>query len=327
MYNVLRMLMPTKSRNISVDLIKIIAMIMVVRMHIGLNHNLAHFTPFSFIFGLLCPAVPLFFMVSGYLMQGKMPDYQYIFRKIGKILRYVYIIIPISCVLTGIFEHHPRPHSLWTWIIGGGNMWQFWYFASIIMVYLCAPYLCKIVASARAHIHIAVMLLICAIVTIANVEFSFEQQYIQQTFRLYYWVFYFMLGAYIKQNGHSQKINWLWVLIMMGGSVVFIRPSLSPLFDNLYGSVVCASYAYCIFCACLNTSIKESKAISLLSSLFLPIYTLHPFVIKWVGNHIDLSIAPPYLQTFMCYLIVLSITMVISIVLIEIPYVNRIFHL
>ncbi|MBQ9340257.1 MAG: acyltransferase [Paludibacteraceae bacterium] len=284
--------MPANSRNQSIDLVKIIAMIMVVRMHIGLAHNLPSYELSRFVHGILCPAVPLFFMVSGYLMQCRMPDYRYIWGKIGRILKFVYIVIPISCVLTGIVVHHPRPYSLVTWIIGGGNMWQFWYFAAIIIVYALAPYICKMVASSKSHIYIAIMFLICAVVTIVNVYLGFEQTYVRQTFRLYYWIFYFMLGAYIKQNGHSEHINWLWVLSMMCAAVVFITPSLTSLFDNLYGSIVCAAYAYCILCACLNTPVHDSKLISNLSSLFLPVYTLHPVAIKILANQCALNTPP-----------------------------------
>lgn len=318
--------MPANSRNQSLDLVKIIAMIMVVRMHISLNHNLEHFAPFGFIYGVICPAVPLFFMVSGYLMQGKMPDYKYVWRKILGILKYVYIIIPITCVLTGILEHHPRPHSLYLWIIGEGNLGQFWYFASIIMVFIVAPYVCKWVASEKAHTLLAVLLLLCTIVTIGNVYWQFEEHYVRQTFRLYYWIFFFALGAYVKQYGHNEHINWIWVLILMGSAVVFIRPSLSRLFDNLYGCFVCVAYAYCIFCACLNAKIKESKVISELSTLFLPVYTFHPFVIKFAANHIHID-NPPMFVGSIYFVIVFGKTIAISYALMKIPYVNRMFRI
>lgn len=63
--------MNLSTRNISIDLIKIIAMIMVVRMHAGINQSLAYTKPFDMLHGIISPAIPLFFMVSGYLMQSK----------------------------------------------------------------------------------------------------------------------------------------------------------------------------------------------------------------------------------------------------------------
>lgn len=50
-------------RNQSIDLIKIIAMILIVRMHAGINHSLAYFAPIDMLHGIISPAVPLFFMV------------------------------------------------------------------------------------------------------------------------------------------------------------------------------------------------------------------------------------------------------------------------
>ena len=314
------------TRNQSIDLVKIIAMIMVVRMHIGLNHNLEHFAPFSFIHGIISPAVPLFFMVSGYLMQSKMPDYKYVWRKILGILKYVYIIIPIACVFTGIFEHHPRPHSLYLWIIGGGNLWQFWYFAAIILVYVCAPIVCKWITTTKANIIIACDALLCTTVVILNVYYQFEEKYVIATFRIWTWLLYFMIGAYIKQYGCNKNINWLWVLVMVGNAAIFINRSLTPKFDYLYGSAICAAYAYCIFCACINTKLSDSKIIKELSALFLPVYTLHPFAIQLYGKYLHIDCFQQFSGTI-CFMIVLIATFGISWLLMRIPYVKNIFRI
>lgn len=277
-------------RNQSIDLIKIIAMIMVVRMHTGLNHSLIFFAPIGLLHGIISPAIPLFFMVSGYLMQSKMPDYRYVGKKILHILKFVFIVVSISCVLTGIFEHHPRPHSLYLWFVAGGNLWYFWYLGSTILLYLMAPYVCQRVASAKAHLLLAGLALVCTIVVMLNVYFQFEERFVILTFRLWTWLFFFVLGAFIREYGCSPHINWLWVLVAMGSAAVFINTNLSSKFDYLYGSLVCAAYAYCIFCACLNTPIHNSKVISELSALFLPVYTLHPFVFRLYENFVTIDI-------------------------------------
>lgn len=314
------------ARNQSIDLIKIIAMIMVVRMHIGINPNLAQFAPWGFIHGLLSPAIPLFFMVSGYLMQCKTPDYKYVMRKIGGILRYVYIIVPFSCLLTGLVEHHPRIHSLYLWFFFSGNMWHFWFFGAMILLYLLSPYVCRLMAGTKDNLALGIMALICTIVVILNVYYQFEQRYVLITFRLWTWLFFFMLGAHIKQYGSNQYINWLWVIVLMGNAAIFINAKLTPLFDYVYGSFICAAYAYGIFCACLNSKIKNSKFITELSTLFLPVYTIHPFVIQLYGKYIDFNMYQQWSGTI-CFVIVLFFTIAISYILVKTPYVKNIFKI
>ena len=82
--------MEIKERNQSVDLVKIIAMMGVMALHtcLGRTDSLSGFV-LSRSFGL---SIPLFFMVSGYLMQGRKIDWRYSVRKVVGILRFTFII-------------------------------------------------------------------------------------------------------------------------------------------------------------------------------------------------------------------------------------------
>ena len=124
-------------RNQSIDLVKIIAMVMVVRMHVCFNQSLASNWPFDFVFGILTPAIPLFFMVSGYLMQGKMPTYKYVFRKILNILKYVYTFIIISSIVMSAKSGHlPKWNILYEWFLQRGPYSIFWYLGAMIYIYI-----------------------------------------------------------------------------------------------------------------------------------------------------------------------------------------------
>ena len=322
-------------RNQSVDLVKIIAMIMIVWMHVGFIDSLAMCWPFKFVFGLLTPAIPLFFMVSGYLMQGKMPTYKYVFRKILNILKYVYTFIIISSIVMSAKSGHlPKWNILYEWFLQRGFYSIFWYLGAMIYIYIyiLAPVVCKIISSSKARVALIIMLLICTIVVILNVSINFEQQYIRQTFRIWTWLFYFMLGAYIKQYGCSKHISWFFVLIMMATAAMFIIPSIThSSFEYLYGSVVCVLYAYCIFCACLNTDVRQSKIISALSSVFLPVYSFHVYFYlltnMLVKNYVSIDMIPASLQGSICFVVVLTVSIVFSLLITRIPYVKNLFKI
>ena len=88
--------MTDKSRNLSIDLVKVVAMMCVMILHIPFmwraDDNLLAFT-MSRSAGM---AIPLFFMVSGFILFGRKPDFRYSIKKIIGIIRFVVInIIPL----------------------------------------------------------------------------------------------------------------------------------------------------------------------------------------------------------------------------------------
>lgn len=69
-------------RNQNIDLIKIVAMFMVLALHLHVYMPIRQSVP-DYIYGLCGIAIPLFFMVSGFLMCDKPSDFQYVKRKWG----------------------------------------------------------------------------------------------------------------------------------------------------------------------------------------------------------------------------------------------------
>lgn len=273
---------------------------MVVGLHVQVGGGLAPSELLRLQYGAELCAMPLFFMVSGYLMQGKMPDYKYTLRKVYNILKYVLIIVGLTCVCTGIIEGHPRPHSLYLWIIGGGNLWQFWYFGSMIIIYLVTLWICKLVASKYARWGLIVAGLCCTIVFFLNHYIDFERTYIIQTFRLWNWLFYFMAGAYIKQYGLPHHVT-IWIVILLG-----VQCSLLVAYGPVRGveyyhcSIFSMMYAYCVFAYCIGREWKETRFVKEMSGVFLPVYTIHPFLSQLLSNA---QITPPQCDIRICFAI------------------------
>lgn len=135
------------TRNMSIDVIKIIAMFGVIMLHT--THNLMSTNGLdiaSFMYKSAVISIPLFFMVSGYLLLGRTNiSYRYSIRKIYGILRYMTFFCVIYWIVYGIYKHGFSLERLWQ-IFGGsfnaqGPFYVFWYFGAMIILYLLLPIL------------------------------------------------------------------------------------------------------------------------------------------------------------------------------------------
>ena len=135
-------------RNLSIDLIKIIAMILVVLFHLA-NYLWTPDHAFLNFIGKTCGvAVPLFFMVSGYLMAGKEVSWSYCFHKILNILKVTFLV----CILYDIYtylRYHEFVLSFPICFLQKSEWWHLWYFGTMIIIYLLLPFLEKAINSNR----------------------------------------------------------------------------------------------------------------------------------------------------------------------------------
>ena len=103
---------------------------------------------------IFTPAIPLFYMVSGYLLLGRdNSDYDYVLKKIYGILRFTTIITLSFSLLTFVvrcqFDIKQLIVNVCLWPIQRGVMGIFWYFGAMIVLYLCYPILNKLYIQKR----------------------------------------------------------------------------------------------------------------------------------------------------------------------------------
>lgn len=330
-------------RNQSIDLVKIIAMTMVLALHINLANNISPSYLLTWNYGYSCIAIPLFFMVSGYLLAGKKIDINYAKRKIKGILRFVFITIAIyiiyinaiNCIRLGIhgaYEAFPHLHlsNFIMWILQEGDMWQYWYFASMIIIYASGPFLQKIIHSKYLLPCIAVLILISFGFFIVDSITNFEKYHWRQPASVWYWYMYFLSGSYIRLNQEKFKsLRWRHALIACVLYTAFQVSGISKAEGNAYyfGSILCMVYAVTVFCACLNTKIENSKCIAELSALFLPVYAIHPTIIGWIGKMDFLQTLNSYAQYCLMLLFVIIVNISLAFCLMRTPYVKNIFKI
>ncbi len=131
-------------RNQSIDLIKIVAMSMVVCLHATYRFMKIDSSGMTFtLYNLGVVAIPLFFMASGYLLIGRPnASFSYVFKKIIRILRFVTVLVGIWWIIHCV-RHDVSLYVLIRNYIGAfiqvGSFSVFWYFGAMIILYMLYP--------------------------------------------------------------------------------------------------------------------------------------------------------------------------------------------
>lgn len=184
----------------SLDLIKIVAMYGVVLLHT--NAILLHYNSGFILYSIAGLSMPLFFMVSGYLMYTREVTYRYIFAKIIKIVRFCFINALLFFILFGL-KNSDGLNDFMNYFPGcfiqRGGVAQFWYFGSIIIIYAMLPFLQKL---RLRYVHftlyfLIILFVLCSTVFYLNLVNGFEKSVIQ-TFRMWYPLLYFLLGGVLN---------------------------------------------------------------------------------------------------------------------------------
>lgn len=342
-----------ESRNLNIDFIKSLAMLFVVGLHsffaydLDANDNLPLHVFRQMVFGL---AIPLFFMVSGYLLLGRTnANFKYSLKKITNILRLTFTITIGYCMLKSIatlsFDINMWIETMFLSFIQQGNFWVFWFLGAMILVYLVYPYTSEIykrdIQIGKPHFYILVSIttLICLFFYILNITnhryIDCTERDIPQMFRLWNWLIYFCLGGLAKtvlRNKNTNKKIWIGASVSIALFIVLKTLSAQhPILNSVeynYSSPFMMCYTFFVFLYVMSINIaKISKIVNVTVPLFLPCYIFHPFVIA----HTEMiAMKLSYLgciSSFIYWIFVSVVTLLLSYALMKIPYMNKVFKI
>jgi len=330
-----------KVRNINLDLLKVLACVGVVLLHttMGGFKDTGSWNLLTYLYYLGTYSIPLFFMVNGYLLLGKREiTSHYILQKV----KWILITVSSWNIIVWLFKRDFTVNPIKKIVVSliqKGYFFQFWFFGALILIYLCLPILSKFLNSKRRYLYILALLIVIGfIVELANIFFQRPlQTHVMQTFRLWTWFFYYILGGYIAQfNVDNLKYrfkNWMKIVSML---LVLISPIiLFFLAKNTYHNLF-AEYFYDIlfvkftsigiFLMVLTLSLNEngSKWIVSLSNQTMGVFVIHTYVMKIWEKLIAFSFTGAYLWFA---IFTLSISFIVIGILMRIPYLNRIVKL
>lgn len=206
-----------KIRNINLDLLKVLACVGVVLLHttMGGFKETGSWNLLAYLYYLGTYSIPLFFMINGYLLLGKREiTYLYILQKVKWILITVSSWTFIVWLFYRDFTTNPIKKIVGS-LIQRGYFSQFWFFGALILIYLCLPIVRQFLNSKRSYLYsLSLLMTIGLIFELLNILLQMPiQTYVIQTFRLWTWFFYYLLGGYIaqftKEEIKSRFKNWM----------------------------------------------------------------------------------------------------------------------
>ena len=330
-----------KTRNINLDLIKVLACIGVVLLHttMGGFKETGSWNLLAYLYYLGTYSIPLFFMVNGYLLLGKRNiTYSYILQKVRWILITVSSWTFIVWFFKLDFAVNPVKKVLGS-MVQKGYFSQFWFFGTLILIYLCLPILRKFLNSKRSYLYILSSLVTIGLVfELANMVFQMPlQSYVIQTFRLWTWFLYYILGGLVAQfdkdvikKGFKRWMKVVAVLLLLISPVIlfFLAKNIyhnlfaEYFYDILFVKIVSLGFFLTVLTLPLNEN--KSKWIVYLSNQTMGVFIIHTYVMKIWEKLIGFSFTGAYLL-FPIFTLVVSF-LVVSL-LMKIPYFNRIVKL
>ena len=330
-----------KTRNINLDLIKVLACIGVVLLHttmIGFKDT-GSWNLLAYLYYLGTYSIPLFFMVNGYLLLGKKEiTYPYILQKVKWILTIVSSWTFIIWLFKRDFAVNPVKKIIGS-MVQKGYFFQFWFFGALILIYLCLPILKKILNSKRSYLYILSSLVTIGLVfELANMVLQMPlQSYVIQTFRLWTWFFYYILGGLVAQFDKEiiKKCFKRWmkvvaVLLLLISPVIlfFLAKTIyhnffaEYFYDILFVKIVSLGTFLTVLTFDLNTD--KNRWIIYLSNQTMGVFVIHTYVMKVWEKSVGFSFAGAHLF-FLIF--TLSVSFIVVGILMKIPYFNRIVKL
>ena len=330
-----------KYRNINLDLLKVLACVGVVLLHTAMGgfKETGSWNFSTYLYYLGTYSIPLFFMVNGYLLLGKREiTYSYILQKVKWILITVSSWSVIIWLFKRDFTVNPIKKIVGS-LIQKGYFFQFWFFGSLILIYLCLPVLKKILNSKRRYFYILSLLAVIGLIfELTNIVLQMPiQTYVIQTFRLWTWFFYYLLGGYIAQftmeELKSRFKNWMKIvsilLLLISPIILFFiaKTTYHNLFaEYFYDILFVKVVSLGIFLTILTLTVNEKRSewIVSLSNQTMGVFIIHTYIMKVWEKLFGFSFVGSYL---LFAIFTLSVSFIIVGMLMKIPYFNRIVKL
>lgn len=333
-------------RNISLDLLKVLACFAVVVLHtagiIATKNN--GYTINNSIYYIAGFAVPVFFMVNGNLLLNKSTmSYKYIIKKIFNILLVVLswnilIFFPKLAIKNKIAN--PFYMALNN-LIQKDYFFQFWFFGALILIYLVLPILHKYFNNLKTALLITgTFIIISLAIDILSLVRSFSgnsivQINIIQTFRLWTWFAYYLLGGLLGKRQFkdyvfrhiSPLVNRIIVTIMIiitniyqynVGRYLYKTPYAEYFYDNIFTFILNVSLFILVYR--IDLSKYKGNTIELISNNAMGIYIIHITIIK-IMTHFYKFNTP---ITNICLIfIVFIVSLIVSMIISKLPLVNK----
>jgi len=327
-----------KEREYSFDVLRVIAMIMVIIIHVSnvytRSFNFIDTNSYlvSLIFNTISRvSVPIFFMISGALLLDRKFDFKKYKKRVLKIL----LLIVVWDILYLIWEYfflgvtYDKLYNLFLEPYRA----HLWFLYSIIILYVIQPLLKYILDRINNITKIVLFILWILLSTISMYNVS-----VANIFSIFSNIGFFIVGKYmydyVKNTKKDKKIVIIMIILLVLSFIesIYLNYTASIKFNMFYNLF----FAYRTPFIILSTFIifklvyiychdkKPNNIIMLGSDLSLGVYLIHGMFLDVTTKYIDYKNVIPIIgiPSFTMYILLLSIISVI--VLRKIKYINKI---
>lgn len=293
------------------DLVRIIACILVVGVHVsamnlydlpvtGINFQIMNAFDCISILG-----VPLFAMVSGSLMLSEEHDSLLKKLYLGKVCKTVilYFLFLIFYNIVRVVENgmvwnieNIKQEIILESLFGRG-IYHLWFLPMIAMLYVITPFIKGFVQDKKLCMLYLSIYFVIEILLPTTFQFEYPYKSILYHLDLQYphliftgYLGYYVLGFFLHKHTRNLK-KWEMVFVAAFGMLIMLaeilicnwdsvrREEPSAIVNNPLLAFTFLSSA-CVFLLIRQLQFKREKTLTILSSLTLGIYLIHPFVIN-----------------------------------------------
>lgn len=337
--------MKIRKREIGIDLVKTIACYLVVALHtIRVEVSGVNFVIFAF----AVVAIPLFFMVNGYLMFRKEQiPLKYVGKKVIRILSVCFCWEALHGMAYFLYYRQFRNvfESFVLDFFQKGLFFHFWFMGALIILYICMPFLRRLYDHSQ-KIYIGILLClggICVLIDIIMIvtknQFVLN---IPQNLRLWYWLFYYMLGGLVSKKKEKiiewiSRISWkvktiilvtnIFIVILWQKIIGYVVVN-HYVIESFYGCIPVIVLATIIFMYILEIkSFKYDKVVTYLAGLSMGIYIVHPFLLAILKKFVPAFVEGNFITNILFWILTVVISGIVSAVIRAIPYVRELIKL
>ena len=327
-----------KEREYSFDVLRVIAMIMVIIIHVSnvytRSFNFIDTNSYlvSLIFNTISRvSVPIFFMISGALLLDRKFDFKKYKKRVLKIL----LLIVVWDILYLIWEYfflgvtYDKLYNLFLEPYRA----HLWFLYSIIILYVIQPLLKYILDRINNITKIVLFILWILLSTISMYNVS-----VANIFSIFSNIGFFIVGKYmydyVKNTKNDKKIVIIMIILLVLSFIesIYLNYTASIKFNMFYNLF----FAYRTPFIILSTFIifklvyiychdkKPNNIIMLGSDLSLGVYLIHGMFLDVTTKYVDYKNVIPIIgiPSFTMYILLLSVISVI--VLRKIKYINKV---
>jgi len=267
-----------KSRNCAFDIVRIVAMFLIVCSHfLGHGGFVKNMTGANFVFGriltsLFNPSVNIFVLIGAYFTcTSKKLKWQRLIKLYAQVWIYSMTLFIVFLFVQGVesFSAEWLLSSIFPVVSG-----KYWFFSAYIFMMLASPFLNILIEQINKKTHLAICIVSIIFGILAGDAHILPQLAMGDGYNVIWFIMLYFIAAYIRKYDVKVPKKWLFIPI-----VAYLATLVAGYFFNTAQSSIVRSTPAIILLIALKdvktNSVRFSKFTTALSATMFGVYLIH----------------------------------------------------